>query len=247
MRLERFYTLIGLFVGGAFILTLFTSIFVYNTYSQNKSNSYVMFFNGSLKGLDTSSMVTYRGVKIGLVQLIELTTNKTKEHINIPVYVQFFVEKTLLGEEHPIQLLIKQGFEAKINTPNFLTGVASISIVKSRAPRKIENKTYNGYHVFPTRERVKKYLTIDATLKVAKQTFEDISAFVKSEQLRDAVDETRVMLKNFDRFAINLDEEIPSFVETFSQTLISISGAADSMQNLADYISRNPESLLRGK
>jgi len=247
MRLERFYTLIGLFVGGAFILTVFTSIFIYNIYSQNKSNSYVMFFHGSLKGLDVSSMVMYRGVKVGIVQRIELTTNNSKNQINIPVYVQFFVEKTLLGEQHPIALLIKQGYEAKINTPNFLTGLASISLVKAKTPRAIKNIKYHGYLVFPTRARIKKYLTINATLKVAKKTFEDISNFVQSARLREAVDETKNMVKSVDRLANNLDEVAPSVTETFNQSLMKISSAAESMQNFTDYLSRHPESLLRGK
>ncbi len=51
-----------------------------------------MFFKGSLTGLEASSIVTYRGVRIGQVTAIEITENKAKSEVEIPVYVQFLLK-----------------------------------------------------------------------------------------------------------------------------------------------------------
>lgn len=60
-----------------------------------------MFFNGSLTGLDVTSPVTYRGVKIGEVNYIELTEDHSQQEIKIPVYVHFYIEKSFIGKKIP--------------------------------------------------------------------------------------------------------------------------------------------------
>src|SRR5690349_888100 len=132
MRHERFYTLVGIFVTGGLILIFLGGLFFYQQYTQAKIQTFVMFFKGSLKGLGTRAPVTYRGVKIGEVSLIEITENKTKNKVEIPVYVEFFVEKSLGFAQNPVELLIKNGFVADISKPNFITGVSDIELVKSK-------------------------------------------------------------------------------------------------------------------
>lgn len=247
MRLERFYTLVGLFVGGACILLIFTGFFIYNVYVQKRSDTYIMFFKGSLKGLDTTSTVSYRGVKIGEIKLIELTENPIEEKIKIPVYVQFYVEKSLRNEQHPIQILIKKGYVAKIEKPNFLTGIASIAIVKSPTPALPEEVTYHGYRVFPTSGRESEFETLDETLKVAQKTLTDISKFVHSAQVQGAVNSIIDMSHTIENLAVKLDKQIPEVLVTFEKSLVQTSNAMSALQSLAEYISRNPEALIRGK
>lgn len=245
MRIERFYALLGLFVGGALILTLFSSIFLYENH-QHK-DSYVLFFNGSLNGLDTSSTITYRGVKIGQVKLIELAEVGLTKEIRLPVYVEFYIERSFIGHHDPIKILIDEGYVARIKKPNLLTGIASIDLVKSKSPHSLTKTDYQGHPIFPTQNRIEQYETLDNTLKIAQKTLEAIRDFILSKNVTETVESTKKMAANIAVLAHNLDQKAPTLMNTLTQALSNISNAANSMQNLTDYLSRNPEALLRGK
>lgn len=247
MRQERLYTLVGFFIGGALILTLLTAIFLYDVYLHKKIETYVMFFKGSLKGLETSSTVTYRGVKIGEVKRIEITENISNNKIDIPVYVQFFVEKKIGLHQNPVQLLINNGYVANITKPNFLSGIADIELIQSTLKQKFIPAKYHGYPIFPTKNKAEEYTTLDETLKAAKKAFEDISEFVNSKEIRETIDSAGAMADSFYKLANNIDQNLPTVVAYLNQSLKQISSAAYSTQNLTDYLSRYPESLLRGK
>lgn len=251
MRLERFYTLVGLFIGGAAILMVTIALFFYNNYLHQKEGTYVMFFNGSLRGLDVASTVTYRGVKIGEVNLIELTEGDSDREIKIPVYVQFYIEKSFAGKKNPVQLLIEQGYVAEITQPNFLTGTSSITLVREHdvlpAKKITTSATYHDYPIFPTRITVQKRMSMNVVLNTAHKTLIDISDFINSPRVRETFDAATKMAANLETLATNLDQKIPGFIDIFDRSLLQFSAAANSMQNLTDYLAQHPESLLRGK
>lgn len=255
MRSERFYTWVGIFVVGAIVLTIMGSAFFYEQYVHAKSQTYVMFFKGSLKGLGTSTSVTYRGVKIGKVTLTEVTQNKAKTKVMLPVYVEFFVENNFGFDQDPINFLIASGYVADISKPNFLTGVADIELVQTDITATTHRQLhFHGYPVFPTRNTVEKYTSLDEALKSADKMFKSIRTLVKSKEVKDTIhstkdmaDSTREMAESLDKLANNMNRHIPNITAYFTQTLRNISDAATSTRNLADYLARNPESLLRGK
>lgn len=296
MRQERLYVLVGLFVGGAISLTILTALFIYDEYLHEKVETYVMFFKGSLAGVHVASEVTYRGVKIGEVKLIEITEN-TENQIKIPVYVQFFVEKKFVGKQNPIQVLIDKGYVANIRKPNFLTGIASIDLIRGPASYKAAQTHYNGYPIFPTNNQLEEYTSLDDAIRAAKQAFQDISSFMRGDKVSGALDATSTMAKSVEEMvkninhlipptlvifseslkqfsglvdhldrlmpstlsdlshslkevsvlAVNLDQLVPPALNNFSQGMQQVSEAANSTQNLTDYLARHPESLLRGK
>ncbi|KTD33638.1 MlaD family protein [Legionella israelensis] len=246
MRQERLYTLIGIFVVGAFGLLIYGSIFFYNEYIKEKMETYVLFFKGSLNGLESRSTVTYRGVKIGEVSFIELTENTLKNMVDVVVYVQFFVDKTGF-RDNPIRLLINKGFVADISKPNFLTGVASIELIQTDKPPSSKQHYYRGYPIFPTVPQVEKYTSFDETLKSAKKTLDEIREFLQTKELQKTAESLRKMADSIEILANNLNQNVSPFVAYFSQSLKEVGKAAYSTQNLMDYLSRHPESLLRGK
>ncbi|KTC84509.1 MlaD family protein [Legionella brunensis] len=247
MRHERFYTLVGVFVIGAICLMLLGAAFFYEEYKRAQVQTFVMFFKGSLKGLGPAAPVTYRGVKIGEVKNIEITENKAKTQVRIPVYVQFFVEKRFGFTQDPIHLLINNGYVANITKPNLISGVAEVELVQSTSQRPFKQTYYRGYPIFPTRNTVEKYTSIDEALNAAKKTLEDISELVRSKDVRDTIVSARIMAESLDKLAISLNQNVPTVAAYLNQTLKQIGNAAYSTQNLTDYLSRYPESILRGK
>ena len=247
MRSEKFYTSIGVFVVGAFILMIMAVVFFYEEYVHAQSQMYVMFFKGSLKGLNSTTPVTYRGVKIGEVKLIEITENRAMNKVRIPVYVQFFVEKNLGFTQNPIHLLMSNGYVAQVSTPNFITGNAEIELVKMDSHTPSKDIFFNDYPVFPTRSRVEKSTTLDDSIKSAKMSFDAFRKLVTSEEVKDLIKSINHMSDSMTVLAMRMDRNLPPVMTYFNITMQKIADAASSTQNLADYLSRNPESLLRGK
>jgi len=247
MRQDRLYTLIGIFVVGAFCILIYGGIFFYNVYLKEQIETYVMFFSGSLEGLESKSPVAYRGVKIGEVTKIELVEDKVSRTVKIPVYVQFFVERTIGFKQDPISLLIEKGYVADIAKPNLITGVAGIDLIQTKKPVPLVKTTFNGYPIFPTEHIAEHYSSLDETLKAAKQTFEDISKFVKAKNTTETIESLREMANSFNEVATSLDKQISPVSQYFIQSLEHVSKAANSTENFMDYLSRYPESLLRGK
>ncbi|MBA2709689.1 MAG: MCE family protein [Tatlockia sp.] len=234
MRQERLYVFVGLFVGGAISLSILIGLYIYDEYLHEKVETYVMFFKGSLSGIQVSSDVTYRGVKIGEVKLIEITesTDENQNEILIPVYVQFFVERKFVGKQNPIQLLVKRNFVATIKQPNFLTGIASIELVKESGSRDIALTTYNSYPVFPTSNKEELYTSLDDAFASAKKAFEDVSDFIQSARVNAVLDTTKTMALNVDKMVRNFNQLIPTTLNTFSQSMKQFSELSRNLDEL---------------
>ncbi len=219
MRQERLYVLVGLFVGGAISLSILIGLFIYDEYLHEKVETYVLFFKGSLSGIQISSDVTYRGVKIGEVKLIEITESADENHILIPVYVQFFVERKFVGKQNPIQRLVKRNYVAAIKQPNFLTGVASIELIKEPGMHNMALTTYNSYPVFPTSNKAEIHTSLDDAFTSAKKAFEDVSNFIQSARVNDVLDATKTLAVSVDKTVRNFNHLFPTSIATFNQSL----------------------------
>ncbi len=246
---QRPYKTIGFFVFGALILSLLTAYLFFGRYLQGRVETYAMLFNGSLTGLDITSPITYRGVKVGEVSRIELTAAKTKSKISIPVYVEFFIEKSFVQKDNPIEILIENGIVATISAPNIFTGTASIQLVPGKS-KKIQSlsKTFHGYAMFPTQSATEEdEINLNDTLQTAHKAFENISKFVTSKEFKETLLTIKDTSDSIDKLATTLDNQVPGVLLYFSDGLREFSRAAYSARSLTDYLARHPEALLRGK
>ncbi|HHB77541.1 MAG TPA: MCE family protein, partial [Desulfobulbus sp.] len=92
-------TLIGSFVIGAIGITVFALLTVGNLTFTEKTSRCVLYFQGSLHGLNIGAPVTYRGVTIGKVGKIAIDFNQEKNRYTIPVYIDI-QEQTGSGTTH---------------------------------------------------------------------------------------------------------------------------------------------------
>src|SRR3990167_3288281 len=246
---DRLYKTIGFLVFVAIVLSLSATFLFFGHYLQGKVETYVMLFNGSLTGLDITSPITYRGVKVGEVSRIELTATKTKSKVSIPVYVEFFIEKSFVQQDNPIAILIENGIVATISAPNIFTGTASIQLVPGH-PKKPPSlsSTFHGYSTFPTEASPEQdKANLNDTLKTAQQAFEDISQFVKSNEFKETLKTIKDTADSIDQLATTLDNQLPGVLLYFSDSLSEFKRAAYSVRSLTDYLARHPEALLRGR
>jgi phospholipid/cholesterol/gamma-HCH transport system substrate-binding protein len=117
-------TLIGAFVVGALALAVIGIITLGGMQLFKKELPFVMFFSGSIGGLDVGAPVEIRGVKIGAVRKIRLFVDN-----RIGVYIA--VDPSLLPREGTVRTegneavegLIQRGLRAQLKTQSLLTGL----------------------------------------------------------------------------------------------------------------------------
>jgi paraquat-inducible protein B len=125
-------SLIGAFVVGAIGIAVLTAIVLGSGRMFNQTFINVMYFDGSVKGLNVGSPVMFRGVKIGAVKRIELRYDGRDLSFLIPVYIEIDPSKMVYvghkpGTQHTEEL-IKRGLRAKLEMTSMVTGQLSINL-----------------------------------------------------------------------------------------------------------------------
>jgi paraquat-inducible protein B len=176
-------------------------------------------------------------------------------------------------ERNPQQLLdrmVARGFRAQLKSANLLTGqlyvaldffpkasIAKIDWNKKpvelpTAPGALEDIQQTLGNIAGKLEKVpfdaigndlsRALKTLDTTLKSANSTLKQVDSSVVPE-LRGTLESARKALGNAER-TLASDAPVQSDLR---DTLTEVSRAARTLQDLADYLSRHPESLIRGK
>ncbi len=122
--------LIGAFVVGAIALVILGVLaFGGGEYFAPKGKA-VLFFQGSLAGLDVGSPVTFRGVKVGSVTAIVIQYDVRKQRLHIPVFIEINPEKFEIvsgnRSENNLRDLVQRGLRAKLTVQSLVTGQASV-------------------------------------------------------------------------------------------------------------------------
>jgi paraquat-inducible protein B len=95
---------------------------------------HVLFFEGSVKGLNVGSPVKFRGVDIGMVKNIQLSINPDDLEFFVPVYVEIFENRiSILGDKRVEQfddeeavdtLVAEMGLRAQLQMQSLLTMIS---------------------------------------------------------------------------------------------------------------------------
>ena len=263
--------LIGAFVLAAFFI--FTAVFLLANKDRFFSHTmkYVLYFQGSVKGLNVGSPVVFNGVPIGRVIRISLITDVQTLEIQTPVYIEtnkdsFIVTNVRGRSQEDIQeftdKMIAKGLRAKLQNQSLLTGQMMVAmgffpntpiILQKSNPKVIEIPTLPS----TSEELLKTFQDLPL-----KETFKNLNrVLTETESLVRTVNaDSPEVMKNVVEISSSLaqvsekaEKAFDSFNED-SRTMMDLnkmlrdfSSAAQSLRNWADYLERHPEALLRGK
>jgi len=126
-------TLIGVFVIGAIALAVMAVIVFGSGRFFVEKMPLVMYFEGSVAGLNIGSPVMFRGVKVGTVKDIVLRFDSRDISFLIPVYVELDPKKFLVigkvtDEEELDKVLIQKGLRATLELQSMVTGQLMINL-----------------------------------------------------------------------------------------------------------------------
>ena len=129
-------TFIGAFVLGAVALVVAGVVIFGSGKFFTETKKFVMFFNGSVKGLNIGAPVAFKGVKVGSVKEIRLFLDDRDLTLKIPVYVELEPKRItqIQGGGDPqkllkakgvstlIEFLVQEGLRAKLGMQSLVTG-----------------------------------------------------------------------------------------------------------------------------
>lgn len=220
--------LIGLFVIGAVVL-LMVAIVVFGSGAFFKqSDKYVLFFDGSVKGLSVGAPVVFRGVKVGNVDNISLVYDPKSQKVLIPVVIDVELDRVRGVPDRfgypDYNELIKRGLRAKLEIQNFITGQLMLAF------DFYDDKPEKLYGI------IKNYPELPA-LPISPDIFEVMND-IPVKAISDNLDQT---VEGINRL-INSE----GFSE-IDKTLQEVTMAARSMRLFIEYLEQHPEALIKGK
>jgi paraquat-inducible protein B len=237
-------TLIGAFVLGAIALAVVAVMIFGSGKFLSKKPVYVMFFEGSVKGLNEGSPVNFRGVKIGSVKDIELKFDAKGLVFLIPVYVELDPtkvtgSKSTIGSAEVWEELIQKGLRAQLELQSFVTGQLMINVDffpgkparyvgMDKRYREIPTVSSPLDELLRTAEQLPLKELFDKLLK----SIEGIEKVVNSPQIGSSLESLSEGLKESRKILAKIDKEIGPTMANLKETSDSIKAFADKSQGV---------------
>ncbi len=261
----------GMFVLAGLLIFFASLLMINKDRLFSHSIKYVLYFQGSIKGLNVGSPVVFNGVPIGRVVRISLITDVETTEIHIPVYIEtnensFILKSAKKPHKDDVReftdKMIAKGLRAKLENQSLLTGQMMIGlsyypdtpvnlhnhnskIIEIPTLPSIGESFLQTVQKLPLRDMV---MDMNALLKEADKLVKSIN--------RDAPDVMRdvsALTHSLSQVAKKTETALESF-DADSRTMLDLnkmlrdfSAAAQSLRNWSDYLERHPEALIRGK
>jgi paraquat-inducible protein B len=213
-------TLIGAFVLGALVLIV-AGVVVFGSGKFFRKVYDVMFFEGSVKGLQIGAPVMFRGVQIGHVTNIVLEVNAKDLTAFIPVYTEIYPQKLIPIGDNPnfdqryLQTLIEKGLRAQLQLQSFVTGQLMVNLdFYPNTPIRLVGieKKYPEIPTIPSSlEQLTKRLEELPLKEIAdrlNETLAGINRLVNSRDLQASIGSLNQLLENTDALVKNLNAEV---------------------------------------
>jgi paraquat-inducible protein B len=231
-------TLIGAFVAGAIGLIVAGILIISGgKLLLTDKTSFVLYFQGSVNGLNIGSPVSFRGVNIGTVTDIQIVVGDRDADIQIPVIIEIdntkFISsqtgKPRMGDVDSIEELVKAGLRAQLQLQSLLTGQLFVQIdfyPNTEAHLVSDGKYRRAYQEIPTVptpiEKIGKLLEdvpIDKILEHITSAIEGIDRLVNSDDLHESITALRKTLADFQSLVNNLDRHVDPVATNVNLTL----------------------------
>lgn len=235
----------------------------------------VMNFNQSLRGLSPGATVDFRGIELGEVTQIGVEYDPLARNFTMPVTMNLFPDrlgkqfretiarggpsagKDLLGK------LVAHGLRGQLRTGNLLTNQLYVAVdIFPNAARASVDVNHTPI-VLPTVPNTLEELQVqvaDIAKKLDKIPFDEISQNLNgtlknannlfkqldTELAPQARDTLAAARQTFGTAQAALQQDSP-LQSDMHQALNQLTQTLQSLNALADYLERHPESLLRGK
>lgn len=218
------------FVAGLAVLALLLSFFGEGSVFTSKQRA-VAHFEGSLSGLNVGAPVSFRGVKVGRVEAIELRIDADDASARIPVFMSLNPDAANWNGdgELDLQRLVARGLRAQLASQSFVTGQLYIELDFHRdvPPRRIITASQGTHPEIPT---------------LPSETAQVID-FFKELPMQELVDALRNTLTRIDRMTATIEAQFEPMSRDVAESLQTLNTTIPQLRDDFSAIRSNVETV----
>lgn len=254
-------TAIGGFVLGAIVLLVGAILFFAKARFNEPVSHFVMFFDGSLAGLDEGSPVVFKGVKVGSVRKIEVVSDRENLNIYTPVYVNIYPDsfKGLNGDSGDEDIkditnrIVEKGLKGTLETQSLVTGKMRIALeFRPEVPIK-RRGIIKDVTEFPTApsalsvfaDEVSKLPLADIANNM-NQLLENANALITAADFGTSLNNLNETISRYREVAETFNNEIKPVAIEFKQTMDEYEKFAKNLNDTVPSLITNIEKRFEG-
>ena len=225
-----------------------------------KSNKYILYFDGSVKGLSVGAPVLFQGVQVGSVISIIIRANPNLE-VEIPVTIEVEPDKFEVDEgdrrlprdpRKNAQKLIDKGLRAVLQMQSFITGQLMVELdfhpgspVNLRRPKgdlleipTIPSTTQRLAHTLQN-------LDLKGMEKNLTNTLAGIDRLVNSPDLKASIRALRVTLEEAQKVVKKVDAKIDPLADNLDSTIRDARKLVNNVDRKVDPLAKNVNTAVK--
>lgn len=241
---------IGAFIVGAVTLAVVGVLVLGGGEFLKKKLTYVMFFDGSVKGLKVGAPVVFQGVEIGTVKEVAVRANTKDWTFKVPVIVEIdpstYRDPNLqIDQKETMPLLIEKGLRATLEMQSLVTGMLQIDLdfKPDTKPRLVGGNL--SYVEIPTaRAGMAKFtkeikeLPLKEVFAKLSGTLSSIKDFVDNPELKESVHNLNQTILEIKKVVQHVDIDVvkplKKTIQDADQLVLDIDGGIKPLFGKAD-------------
>jgi paraquat-inducible protein B len=258
MKRKASATLIGTFVvaGIALIATVIIALAGNDLFTRKERT--VMYFSGSVYGLQVGAPVVFRGVRVGSVESIDIFYDRKNDNYAIPVVAVLDSNAVSgldgkRGSEPALPALVERGLSAQLSMQSLLTGLLYVDLdLRPKLEGQLRGSVRRAEVEIPTTATAIQNLREQFDGMDFRRIAEDISAIASSAravvsgpQLKQAMDDLAEITANFKRMSGRLDKRIDPLTHELERSLVATRKAMDGMGQAAQSVDKTATGVGR--
>jgi len=210
------------------------------------TRSFLVNFDGSVRGLSVGAPVEFRGIKIGSVSDIAVNLNPKTLEIKIPVLIDIqperitssqVIQSHIQEDKYAVMKnMVKRGLRAQLETGSLLTGQLFVGLDFHQELPKQELIMTGKYPEIPaipaTMDQFRRTITdvmaeirrlpLDKIAKEILETVEGGNRLINSPDTQKAVHNLNVALGNVEKLTEGLDRQVDTLATSLDKTLLTV-------------------------
>jgi paraquat-inducible protein B len=218
---------------------------------------FVLFFEGSVRGLNVGAPVEFKGIRVGAVTDVRLEFDNRDTSFRIPVLIEIEPERVIdrgaeevVSPYQTLKTLVDRGLRARLQTGNLLTGQLFVELdMHPDTPIRLVNAD-GPFPELPTIPASLAQITTSVTNFVAKLekvdlvkiseellgTLEGANRLVNAPELKAAVAELEITLGTFRSLLRKLDQHVEPLAGNIDQTVTAGRETLEGLQLTLDLM-----------
>lgn len=243
---------IGAFVVGALAVLVIALIALPGQNWFKRPQRVVMFFSGSVFGLQKGAPVVFRGVRVGDVTDISVRYDGKTDAFAIPVIAELDPD-AVRGLEgrfthddigHALPTLIKRGLTAQLGTQSLLTGQLYVDLdFRTKPPGLLRGGDHGDATEIPTSATAFQALKNQLESVDLRKILDDLSqianaarALVTAPELKQGMKDFAATAGHARRLAAQLDQRAVPLTRGAERAMASVDRAGDKVSGAADKL-----------